>query len=143
MDEIVILIRKLMRNLCLNEAPCKIYSILALSEKPMSIKEISEMTGYSPTMIYSSIKELKENDLIERVKEGKNIAYTANINFIDVFERRRRKIMDEFLEPLSNVDLTKYKDNSRIKEIRRYAITMQEYFRKINELKNGEIVVKK
>ena len=126
MDDVALLIRKLMRNMCLNEAMCKIYSILALSEKPISIREISEKTGYSPTMIYSSMKDLIENNLVERVKEGKKIAYTANINFIDVFEKRRKMITEEFLEPLSNIDVTKYRNSKRLKEIKDYAMTIKE-----------------
>lgn len=74
MDEIVILIRKLMRNLCLNEAPCKIYSILALSEKPMSIREISERTGYSPTIIYSSIKSQNGRNPVETLQTLERIS---------------------------------------------------------------------
>ncbi|MBD6956154.1 MAG: ArsR family transcriptional regulator, partial [Thermoplasmatales archaeon] len=99
-NDISSLIRKFLRNMGLNEAACRIYSILALSERPMSIREISEKTGYSQTMIYLSIRELIENNLVERMKEGKNIAYVANINFIDVFEKKRKKIIEEFLEPI-------------------------------------------
>ncbi len=143
MDEISLLIRKLMRNMCLNESMCHIYSLLALSEKPMSIKEISEKTGYSLTIIYTSIRNLIENNLVERVKLGRNIKYTANINFIEVFERRRKKIMEEYLEPLSNIDLSKYRNNLRIKEIKEYANTIKEYFNKINQLKNEGIIIKK
>ncbi|MGC8861012.1 MAG: helix-turn-helix domain-containing protein [Thermoplasmata archaeon] len=135
-NDISSLIRKFLRNMGLNEAACRIYSILALSERPMSIREISEKTGYSQTMIYLSIRELIENNLVERMKEGKNIAYVANINFIDVFEKKRKKIIEEFLEPIINLDVTRYPENRRIKEIRDYAIKIRNYFNKINELNN-------
>jgi hypothetical protein len=73
---------------------------------------------------------------VERVKEGKNIAYIANINFIDVFEKKRKKIIEEFLEPIINLDVDGYTENMRIKELRDYAIRIKNYFNKINELKN-------
>jgi DNA-binding transcriptional regulator GbsR (MarR family) len=142
-DGIVSLIKKLMQNMCLSEAQCTIYSLLACSEKPMNVKELSEKTGYSPAMVYSSMRELIKNNLVDRIKEESNIAYIANINFIDVFEKRRKKIMEDFLEPLTNLDLDKYSNNVRIKEIKDYAKNIQTYFRKINSLKNGEMLVKK
>ena len=40
--------------------------------------------------------------------------YSANINFIDVFEKRER-LMEEFLEPLSKIDIKRYPKNKRIK----------------------------
>lgn len=142
-EEIMYLIKKLMRNMCLNEALCTIYSILAISEKPMSISQISEKTGYSSTMIYSSMKTLIEENLVEKVRIGKNIFYTANINFIDVFEKRRRKIMEEYIEPLSSIDLNKYHNNPRLKEIKEYAKNIKEYFMKINSIKNDQVTIKK
>ena len=71
-----------------------------------------------------------ENNLVERIRMGKRILYTANINFIDVFERRRKKLMDEFILPISNIDINKYSKNQRIKEIKEYAKNVYEYFKK-------------
>ncbi|MEM0160728.1 MAG: helix-turn-helix domain-containing protein [Thermoplasmata archaeon] len=130
------IMKKLMQEMCLSEAPCTIYSVLAISEKSMSIMEISEKTGYSLPMIYSSIRELIENNLVEKIKNGKNTEYIANINFIEVFEKRRKKIMEKFIEPLANMDLKNYPQNVRIREIKEYANTLYEYFIKINKLNN-------
>ncbi|MEM3965373.1 MAG: hypothetical protein QXP79_02120 [Thermoplasmata archaeon] len=71
-----------------------------------------------------------ENNLVERIRMGKRILYTANINFIDVFERRRKKLMDEFILPISNIDINKYSKNQRIKEIKEYAKNVYDYFKK-------------
>ncbi|MEM3325682.1 MAG: helix-turn-helix domain-containing protein [Thermoplasmata archaeon] len=129
MNELITLIKKLMKNMGLNESSCLVYAVLSVSEKPLCIKEISAKTGYSITMVYSSIKDLMENNLVERIRMGKRILYTANINFIDVFERRRKKLMDEFILPISNIDINKYSKNQRIKEIKEYAKNVYDYFK--------------
>lgn len=131
------LIKKLMKHLGLNDAPCSIYSVLAISEKPLTVREISEKTGYSLPMVYSSIKELVSNNLVEKIKIDSFNYYSANINFIDVFENRRKKLMEEFLEPLSNLDVNKYSKNIRIREIRDYAREIYRYFSEINNLRKG------
>ncbi len=131
-DELIILIKKLMKNIGLNDSSCMVYAVLSISEKPLSIREIAEKTGYSITMVYSSIKDLMENNLVERIKTGRKSLYSANINFIDVFEKRRKRLMEEYLLPLSNIDLNKYSRNPKIKEIKNYAKNVYEYFKKFN-----------
>ncbi|MGC8646863.1 MAG: helix-turn-helix domain-containing protein [Thermoplasmata archaeon] len=141
-DEIASIIKKFMRTMGLNEALAKIYSILAVSNSPLCINEISNRTGYSPTMIYTAIRYLIENDLVERVKDGKNIKYTANINFLDLFENKRKKILEEYIEPLSKIDLSEYNDNKKIKKIKEYAINIKEYFKRVNMIKNENLLMK-
>ncbi|MGC8630190.1 MAG: helix-turn-helix domain-containing protein [Thermoplasmata archaeon] len=130
------IMKKLMQNLDLTEAPCTIYSVLAISEKPITIRELAEKTGYSLPMIYSSMRELIENNLVEKIRNEKSTEYIANINFIEVFEKRRKKIMEKYVEPLANLDLKKYPNNVRIREIKEYANAIYAYFMKINELNN-------
>ncbi len=130
------IMKKLMQNMCLTEAPCTIYAVLAISKNSMSIKEISEKTGYSLPMIYTSMRELIENNLVEKIKNGKSTEYIANINFMEVFEKRRITIIEEYLEPLAKLDLNKYPNDDRIREIKEYANTFYNYFLKINQLNN-------
>jgi DNA-binding transcriptional regulator GbsR (MarR family) len=134
-EDIVTLIKKLMKSLGLNESTCMVYAILAVSDKPMTVGEIAEKTGYSIPMVYKCIKELVENNLIEKIKFNSTNVYSANINFIDVFEKRRKRLMEEFLEPLSRIDIRRYPENKKIKEIKDYAKEIYNYFKKINDIK--------
>jgi DNA-binding transcriptional regulator GbsR (MarR family) len=134
-EDIVTLIKKLMKSLGLNESTCMVYAILAVSDKPMTVGEIAEKTGYSIPMVYKCIKELVENNLIEKIKFNSTNVYSANINFIDVFEKRRKRLMDEFLDPLSRIDIRRYPENKKIKEIKDYAKEIYNYFKKINDIK--------
>ncbi|MFP3318401.1 MAG: helix-turn-helix domain-containing protein [Thermoplasmata archaeon] len=134
-ENIVTLIKKLMKSLGLNESTCMVYAILAVSDKPMTVGEIAEKTGYSIPMVYKCIKELVENNLIEKIKFNSTNVYSANINFIDVFEKRRKRLMDEFLDPLSRIDIRRYPENKKIKEIKDYAKEIYNYFKKINDIK--------
>jgi DNA-binding transcriptional regulator GbsR (MarR family) len=134
-EDIITLIKKLMKSLGLNESTCIVYAILTVSDKPMTVGEIARKTGYSIPMVYRCIKELAENNLIEKIKFKSTNVYSANINFIDVFEKRRERLMEEFLEPLSKIDIKKYPKNKRIKEIKDYAKEIYNYFKKINDIK--------
>lgn len=134
-EDIVTLIKKLMKSLGLNESTCIVYAILTVSDKPMTVGEIAGKTGYSVPMVYKCIKELVENNLIEKIKFNSTNVYSANINFIDVFEKRRERLMEEFLEPLSKIDIRRYPENKRIKEIKDYAKEIYNYFKKINDIK--------
>ncbi|MGC8700062.1 MAG: helix-turn-helix domain-containing protein [Thermoplasmata archaeon] len=131
MDEIKNLLKKLMLFLGLDEASSTIYSTLAVSEKPLTIKEIIDKTNYSIARVYASLGKLIKEDLVEKIRQNGSIKFIANINFINVFENRRKEIMDNFLKPL--IDYSGREENESIKEIIEYARKIYDYFKIVNE----------
>lgn len=128
------ILKKLMLYIGLDEASSTVYSALAVSEKPLMIKEIIERTNYSIASIYASLGLLMEENLVEKIRENGSVKFIANINFINVFEKRRKEIMENFLKPIINMN----GQNDPAKEIVEYAKKIYDYFNSLNE-RNKEI----
>ncbi|MGC8663955.1 MAG: helix-turn-helix domain-containing protein [Thermoplasmata archaeon] len=131
LNDLKTLLKKLMQYLGLDEASSIIYSNLAISEKPLTIKEIIERTNYSIARVYASLGILIKEDLVEKIRENGNIKFIANINFINVFENRRKEIMENFLKPIMNFNISE--SNESVKEIVEYAKKINDYFKILNE----------
>jgi|GEM_PF-1142065 len=125
------ILKKLMLYLGLDEASSTIYSTLAVSEKPLTIKEIIDRTNYSIARIYASLGILIKEDLVEKLRKNGSVKFVANINFINVFENRRKEIMENFLKPLINFQYSEKTES--IDEILQYAKKIYEYFQSVNE----------
>ncbi|MEM3438495.1 MAG: helix-turn-helix domain-containing protein [Thermoplasmata archaeon] len=121
----------MMQYLGLGDAESTIYALLAISKEPLLVSEISEKIKYSIPRVYASINYLIKEGLVEKIRENGSTKYTANINFIDVFEKRRLEIMNKYLEPIINLD----NHDGRITEIINYSKQVYNYFEKLNELK--------
>ncbi len=130
-EDVMNYIKKMMQYLGLGDAESTIYALLAISKEPLVITEISEKINYSIPRIYASISYLIKEGLVEKIRDNGMTKYTANINFIDVFEKRREEIMDKFLEPLIHIS----DHDERIAEIINYSKQVYNYFQKLNELK--------
>ncbi|MEM3211093.1 MAG: helix-turn-helix domain-containing protein [Thermoplasmata archaeon] len=130
-EELMNHLKKMMQYLGLGDAESTIYALLAISKEPLLVSEISEKIKYSIPRVYASINYLIKEGLVEKIRENGSTKYTANINFIDVFEKRRLEIMNKYLEPIINLD----NYDGRITEIINYSKQVYNYFEKLNELK--------
>ncbi|MEM0137069.1 MAG: helix-turn-helix domain-containing protein [Thermoplasmata archaeon] len=130
-EELMNHLKKMMQYLGLGDAESTIYALLAISKEPLLVSEISEKIKYSIPRVYASINYLIKEGLVEKIRENGSTKYTANINFIDVFEKRRLEIMNKYLEPIINLD----NYDRRITEIINYSKQVYNYFEKLNELK--------
>ncbi|MEM3572313.1 MAG: helix-turn-helix domain-containing protein [Candidatus Micrarchaeaceae archaeon] len=132
--KVFIILKRLMIDLSIDRASSDIYAKLALSEKPLTISEISKATKYSVPRTYTLIKGLIYEGLVEKEKHNRGVYYYANINFIDVFEKRRERLLKNYLEPLSKMRSEGKSD--RFKEIVGYARTISKYFNRINKIRH-------
>lgn len=123
------ILKKLMLYLGLDEASSTIYSTLAVSDKPLTIKDIIDRTNYSIARVYASLGILIKEDLVEKIRENGSVKFMANINFINVFEKRRKEIMENFLKPIININ----EQTEPTKEIVEYAKKIYDYFQSMNE----------
>ena len=135
-EELMQTIKKMMQYLGFGDAESTIYALLALSNEPLTIMEIAGKINYSIARIYSSISYLMKEGLVEKNRENGTTKYTANINFIDVFERRRQEIMEKFLLPIISMQ----DHDERVRRIVEYSKQVYNYFEKLNEMKKKTLV---
>ncbi|PMP75257.1 MAG: hypothetical protein C0180_01935 [Aciduliprofundum sp.] len=135
-EELMQTIKKMMQYLGFGDAESTIYALLALSNEPLTIMEIAGKINYSIARIYSSISYLMKEGLVEKNRENGTTKYTANINFIDVFERRRQEIMEKFLLPIISMQ----DHDERVRRIVEYSKQVYNYFEKLNELNKKTLV---
>ena len=131
-EQIRILIKKFLKYLGLDEASSCVYSTLVVAGRKLTVDEIAKMTSYSIARVYSSLNKLIENGLVEKHKEDGTVKYSSNLNFVDLFEIRRRVIMENYLKPLMEIS-GKYNYNKHMEELQRYAKNMYEYFQYLNK----------
>jgi len=131
-EQIRSLIKKFLKYLGLDEASSCVYSALVVSGRKLTVDEIAKMTSYSIARVYSSLNNLIENGLVEKHKENGTVKYSSNLNFVDLFEIRRRAIMENYLKPL--IEITeKYNYDKHIEELQKYVKNMYEYFQNLNQ----------
>ncbi|MGC9138113.1 MAG: helix-turn-helix domain-containing protein [Thermoplasmata archaeon] len=135
-EELMQTIKKMMQYLGFGDAESTIYALLALSNEPLTIMEIAGKINYSIARIYSSISYLMKEGLVEKNRENGTTKYTANINFIDVFESRRQEIMEKFLLPIISMQ----DHDERVRRIVEYSKQVYNYFEKLNEMKKKTLV---
>jgi DNA-binding transcriptional regulator GbsR (MarR family) len=84
------------------EGDGKIYGILLLSEKPMSMKEISEESGYSISAISTFLDALKRFGLISKVKRNRTYFFKADKDFLRFYKGSFSDTLKREISPLKN-----------------------------------------
>ncbi len=131
-EQIKMLMKKFLKYLGLDEASSCIYSALVISGKKLTVSEIVKNTSYSVARVYASLNNLLENGLVEKYKENGNVRFSANLNFVDLFEIRRRVIIENYLKPLLEIT-AKYNFDKNMDELGKYVKNMYEYFQYLNK----------
>ncbi len=131
-EQVRMLLKKFLKYLGLDEASSSIYSALVVAGKRLTVSEIVKNTSYSVARVYASLNNLLENGLIEKYKENGTVRYSANLNFVELFEIRRRVIMENYLKPLIEIS-TKYNSDKHMEELGKYVNNMYEYFQYLNK----------
>ncbi len=131
-EQIKSLIKKFLKYLGLDEASSCVYSALVVAGRKLTVDEIAKMTSYSIARVYSSLNKLIENGLVEKHKENGTVKYSSNLNFVDLFEIRRRVIMENYLKPLIEIS-GKYNYDKHMEELKKYVKNMYEYFQYLNK----------
>ncbi|MGC8995227.1 MAG: helix-turn-helix domain-containing protein [Thermoplasmata archaeon] len=104
MEEIKNLFKKMVSYLGLDESSSKVYTTLYFSEKPLTVKEIVEKSGYSIARVYASLSILMDMNLVEKKRDMGQIVIVANPNFTILFENFKKNLMINYLKPLSELD---------------------------------------
>ncbi|MGC8610626.1 MAG: helix-turn-helix domain-containing protein [Thermoplasmata archaeon] len=104
MEEIKNLFKKMVSYLGLDESSSTVYTTLYFSEKPLTVKEIVEKSGYSIARVYASLSILMDMNLVEKKRDMGQIVIVANPNFTILFENFKKNLMINYLKPLSELD---------------------------------------
>ena len=80
----------------------KVYALLLLSEKPMTISELAEATGLSRSSISVSLGRLVREYFVTCRRVGKTKYFTATPVFLEKFLRQPRDILEREVRPLES-----------------------------------------
>ncbi|WP_297534904.1 GbsR/MarR family transcriptional regulator [Thermococcus sp.] len=81
----------------------KVYALLLLSEKPMTITELAKATGLSRSSISVSLNRLVREYFVTCRREGKTKYFTAVPAFLEKFLRQPKDILEREVRPLEEI----------------------------------------
>jgi len=91
-------LKKVMVHWGFGDIEADIYSLLVLSKKAKSAKEIADEIGYAYSSVVNGLNNLRRHYLVEREKNGRCYAYSANINIIQILKNERRLVISYLTE---------------------------------------------
>ncbi len=104
MEEIKNLFKKMVSYLGLDECSSTVYTTLYFSEKPLTVKEIVDKSGYSIARVYASLSILMDINLVEKKRDMGQIVLSANPNFTILFDNFKKNLMMNYLKPFSELE---------------------------------------
>jgi DNA-binding transcriptional regulator GbsR (MarR family) len=84
----------------LTEGSAAVYAALALSGKSLTMPELQGLTGYSLSSVSTHLKNLTDKYLVTKMKKEGVYAYTAEINFEEIFKLLTKELIDRNILPL-------------------------------------------
>ena len=112
----------------------RIYGILLISEKPLTIKDLLKLTDLSRTSISTSLKRLARDELVNVKREKKIKYFTPNTLFTDKFMKQPKDLLNKEIVPLLTI-VNELSKNASSEEYREKLLKLQE------DLKNLEILL--
>ncbi len=91
-------LKKVMVHWGFGDIEADIYSLLVLSKRSMTAREIAEEIGYAYSSVVNGLNNLRRHYLVEREKNGRCYAYSANINIIQILKNERRLVISYLTE---------------------------------------------
>lgn len=121
----------------------KIYAILLLSSKPLTISELTKITGLSRSSVSMALSKLSREYLVTYTKEKKTKYFYAVPAFLEKFLQQPKEILEREIKPLKEI-VIKLSENSnedeksRFKDILSDLSTLECVLKKIIELEEKE-----
>ena len=81
----------------------RVYAILLLSNRPMTIAELAESTGLSRSSISVSLTKLAREYLVTCRRKGKTKYITAAPAFLEKFLQQPKEILEREVRPLEKI----------------------------------------
>jgi len=102
MEDVIRGLARLVKRLGFSEGYGVIYAHLLLSDRPLTVKELSERTGYSQSAVAAYLMVLQRAYLVERMKQGASYSYIARLDYIGRYKEMVRDILELDVVPLIN-----------------------------------------
>ena len=100
LDEVINSIVKLVRKLGFGEGYGVVFAHLLMSEKPLTVRELSKRTGYSPSAVAMYLSVLHRNYLVDRTKQGNTFVYSARIDYLNRWRDWVKNLLEKDIKPL-------------------------------------------
>jgi len=97
------LVEKIMVRWGYTNTEGRIYGILLMSESPLTIKDLLNLTDLSRTSISTSLKRLVREDVVNVRKEKRVKYFSPNPIFTEKFMEQPREMLTKEVEPLVKI----------------------------------------
>ena len=124
-DHAVRRVKALMMDWGFAEGCSSVYAVLLTSREPLSAKDIGERTSYAYSSTINYLNTLIRVGLVERIRSIKRNVYMANVNFVELIEAEREKVMahlkqlDELIQGTKDLEHLSEKVEHAIAYLRR------------------------
>lgn len=83
----------------------RILAILYLSEKPLTSKELAELTGYSKSTISAATRMLASRRMIRKLKQGRRDTYVAQISLSQLLLEAQISLLEHVVKKIREMRL--------------------------------------
>ncbi len=97
---VIELVQRILTRLGYNETDGRIYGVLLLSPRPLTIDELCEATNLSRTTVSTSLSKLVKGYLIHRTKDGRTKLHKAAPVLATKFFKQPMEILEMEVRPL-------------------------------------------
>ncbi|AEC52423.1 hypothetical protein PNA2_1508 [Pyrococcus sp. NA2] len=137
------LVERIMERWGYDRTVGRIYGILLLSNKPLTISELASITGLSRSSVSIALSKLSRDYLVTYTKEKKTKYFSAVPAFLEKFLQQPKDILEREIKPLKEV-ITRLAEKSQENERTRFEailadlLTLECVLKKIIELEEVE-----
>lgn len=122
---------KISKQWGLGESIGKVWGFLLFRSIPVTQREIEEGTAYSRGLISRSLGQLKELDMINITKKGKEFYYYTDASLIKGFDKITKNFLEAEIKPIIGY-LSKNLDNIKDETIKKNISRIIGEYRKLN-----------
>lgn len=137
------LVERIMERWGYDRTGGKIYGILLLSNKPLTISELSKITGLSRSSVSVALSKLTREYLVTYTKEKKTKYFYAVPAFLEKFLKQPKEILEREIKPLKEIvvklaEKSNEEEKARFEAILSDLLTLECVLKKIIELEEKE-----
>ncbi len=97
------LVAQLLRRWGFSYNEAYVYAVLLLSSKPLTIGEVSSITGLSKSAVSTILKKLSSNFMVVTRRKGRIKYFTPRIVFVEKFLEQPREMLEKEVKPLEKI----------------------------------------
>jgi len=91
----------------------RVLAALYVAGRPLTSREIAEVTGYSKSMVSAATQMLVSQNVVRRLKRGRHDAYAINVDLSQLLLEKHVSVVESTIEKIRNL---KCKVNSSLRQ---------------------------